>query len=85
MTDKMKCREIFEKISDYIDRDLDPDICGQIEAHIKGCEPCVAFINTLRRAVELYRKEGSPAQDIPRKVSANLREFLKKEIDAGVK
>jgi len=85
MISKMKCREIFEKISDYIDKDLDPELCDQIEEHIKGCIPCVAFINTLRKTVDLYSGEVKIGQEIPRNVSANLMEFLKKELEPNAK
>ncbi|VAX17882.1 hypothetical protein MNBD_NITROSPINAE01-1067 [hydrothermal vent metagenome] len=77
----MECREIFDRLSEYIDRELDPSLCDEIENHIKDCEPCVAFINTLKKTVELFNKE-LPSNDIPKPVSANLHEFLKKELDA---
>lgn len=76
----MKCQEIFEKISDYIDRDLDPGICDEIENHIRDCEPCVAFLNTLKKTVELFRG-GIPDKEIPQPVSSNLMQFLKENID----
>ncbi|MBI4667446.1 MAG: zf-HC2 domain-containing protein [Nitrospinae bacterium] len=80
----MKCHEIFDRISEYIDRELDPSICHEIEAHFKDCEPCVAFLNTLRKTVEVFRKvEDTTAKSIPGAVSSNLMEFLKKELKTG--
>lgn len=77
----MKCKEIFEKLGDYIDHELDDDICAEIESHIKDCEPCVAFINTLKKTVELFHNVAKPEEPrIPKPVSNNLMEFLKKEI-----
>jgi anti-sigma factor RsiW len=77
----MKCKEIFDKLSDYIDKELDDHLCEEIESHVKDCEPCVAFINTLRKTVELFHttaKDGTSS--IPTPVSNNLMDFLKKEL-----
>lgn len=82
----MKCNEIFEKLGDYIDRDLEGDICAEIESHIKDCEPCIAFINTLKKTVELFHTVSKPEEPhIPEPVSNNLMEFLRKEISSGDK
>ncbi len=74
----MDCKEIFERLGDYIDHELDPDMCDEIEKHIEDCEPCVAFINTLRKTVELFRGVGDTILDdpIPDGVSDNLKRFL---------
>ncbi len=78
----MDCKEIFDKISDYIDQDLDPGICDEIEEHIKDCEPCIAFLNTLKKSVELFNRSASAPEDIPLPVSTNLMRFLKDKIEA---
>lgn len=76
MTQKMSCREIFENLSAYIDEELDPDLCGEIEDHVKGCNPCVAFLNTLKKTVVLYKY--SRADDpVPEKVHIDLHRFLR--------
>ncbi|MGK7345513.1 MAG: anti-sigma factor family protein [Candidatus Nitrospinota bacterium M3_3B_026] len=76
----MRCEEIFQKIGDYLDKDLDPHICEEIEDHIKDCEPCVAFINTLKKTVELFQV-AKEDETIPEPVSSNLLRFLKKNIE----
>ncbi|VAX18328.1 hypothetical protein MNBD_NITROSPINAE02-1072 [hydrothermal vent metagenome] len=78
----MDCKEIFDKISDYIDQDLDPGICDEIEEHIKDCEPCIAFLNTLKKSVELFNRSAPAPEDIPSPVSTNLMRFLKDKIEA---
>ena len=35
------CKEIFARLSEYLDAELPPDACADIEAHIAGCAPCV--------------------------------------------
>ncbi|MEE8417886.1 MAG: zf-HC2 domain-containing protein [candidate division Zixibacteria bacterium] len=76
----MNCQEILDKICDYIDKELDPSICDDIEKHIKDCEPCVAFINTVKKTVELFKRTGEEPPEIPKPVSSNLRSYLNENI-----
>lgn len=77
----MKCKDIFEKLGDYLDRELEGDICAEIESHIKDCEPCIAFINTLKKTVELFHSAVKPDEPpIPKPVSNNLMEFLRNNL-----
>jgi RNA polymerase sigma-70 factor (ECF subfamily) len=50
-----KCREVFSLLSDYLNLELPPDACQEIEAHIAGCPPCIEFAESLRKTVELCR------------------------------
>lgn len=81
----MKCKEIFDRLSDYIDRDLDPEICKEIEGHVENCEPCIAFINTLRKTVDLFQALGQQEATAlaPDSVSTNLKQFLHEQIVEG--
>lgn len=72
----MRCRELLKHLSDYIDGDLDPSSCRHIDAHMKGCRPCIAFIKTLRKtkAVLGHQPKASP----PAGLRSELRERLQK-------
>lgn len=60
---RRNCRELFAQLSDYIDGDLDPGICEEIDRHMEGCDPCVAFVESLRRTVKLV--ETHPGEPLP--------------------
>ena len=47
---------MFALLSDYLNLELPPDACQEIEAHIAGCAPCVEFAESLRKTVALCRK-----------------------------
>jgi anti-sigma factor RsiW len=76
MSHKINCREILASLSEYIDAELDPSLCEEIEAHMAGCSPCVAFLNTLKKTVVLYRNCGED-REIPQQVSIDLQRFLR--------
>lgn len=78
MGKKLSCREIFENLSAYIDAELDSDFCDEIEEHLEGCNPCVSFLETLKKTAELYR--GLKAEGrMPNEVRTRLHDFLRRE------
>lgn len=50
------CKEIFALLSEYIDAELPPELCDSVAAHIEGCNPCVEFIESLRKTVDVCRQ-----------------------------
>jgi len=50
------CREVFAQLSAYIDGELTPDVRRELEEHLCNCAPCVEFVNSLRRTVDLCHK-----------------------------
>ena len=36
----MKCRECIEHLYEYVDRELTPELEGEIRAHLAACPPC---------------------------------------------
>jgi anti-sigma factor RsiW len=70
----MTCRELFERLSDYVDGELSQEICEEIRRHMEGCDPCVAFAKTLKKTADLCRR--LPSQPIPPEVAADLRSVL---------
>ena len=70
----MTCRELFDRLSEYVDGELSQQICEEIQRHMEGCEPCVAFAKTLKKTADLCRR--LPSRPIPPEVAAGLRTFL---------
>jgi anti-sigma factor RsiW len=70
----MSCRELFERLSEYVDGELSQEICQEIQRHMQGCDPCVAFAKTLKKTADLCRR--LPSQPIPPEIAADLRAYL---------
>ncbi len=68
------CLEMFEKLSEYIDGELDHATCDEIEKHAKNCVACFSCMETLKRTVALCRKVED--QPIPREFSKKLKEII---------
>lgn len=54
----MDCKVILENLNAYIDGELDPTLCDDIEGHIDACSHCKIVVNTLKKTIHLYKKIG---------------------------
>jgi len=50
------CDEVFSLLSEYLDNELPPSNCAEMEAHLQDCPPCIDFVRSLRQSVQLCRK-----------------------------
>ncbi len=50
------CQEIKQQLSDYLDGELDPAVCAELEQHLRGCDNCRVMVDTLHKTILLYRE-----------------------------
>jgi anti-sigma factor RsiW len=69
------CSPIFAMLSEYLDRELPPATCGELEEHLRDCPECIQFVDSLRRSIELCREYGAsrPSEPVDPKAAADLR------------
>jgi RNA polymerase sigma-70 factor (ECF subfamily) len=51
-----RCRHIFAMLSDYLNAELPVKNCRDLERHLKGCKPCIAYLESLKNTVEVCRR-----------------------------
>jgi anti-sigma factor RsiW len=68
------CLELFEKLSDYIDQELEPETGRHIEAHVAECLACFTCLQTLKQTIALCRQAGD--QPVPAAFSRKLHAML---------
>jgi anti-sigma factor (TIGR02949 family) len=71
------CKKYLSLLSDYVDGDLNKDLCARLEAHMDGCENCTVVVNTLKRTVDLYHstsaaEEASLPEDVKKRLFKHL-------------
>lgn len=70
-------------LSEYVDGELDEELCSALEHHLEDCEDCRIVVDTLRKTVYLYH-ETAAAENIPSDIrqrlykSLNIQDFLEK-------
>jgi len=70
----MNCHEAIDILADYLDRALTSDVLAQLEAHLRVCAPCRAYLATYKRTAELAAKVNRV--EMPPEVRQRLSEFL---------
>jgi len=68
------CMALFEKLSEYIDRELDAPTCRDIEAHIRACKPCQVCFGTLKQTVDLCKRLES--RKVPETFQSKLKDAI---------
>lgn len=76
-----KCSDYLKDLNDYLDGDLDPELCADIEEHVGQCTNCKLMIDTLRQTVRLCRESGE-CEELPPGLSARLSSLLRKRWEA---
>jgi RNA polymerase sigma-70 factor (ECF subfamily) len=61
------CKQIFAMLSQYLDAELPAKNCRQLERHLKGCRPCIAYLETLKTTVEACRRYQAATAPAPLK------------------
>ena len=65
------CEELLGSLSSYIDGDLNPELCLELEKHLAGCEDCRVVLNTTKRTIDLVHAPAEKA-DLPEDVRERL-------------
>ena len=72
--DHKHCLEMFEKLSEFIDGELDHAACEEIQKHADDCVACFSCLETLKRTVAICKNiEDKP---VPKEFSQKLKEII---------
>ena len=74
---EISCLEVIRELSNYIDKDVTPQLREQIVAHLPGCSHCTAIYDGLRNTIKLTA--DGRAFDLPAGFSQRLRAKLGKQ------
>ncbi len=82
-----RCKKVARLLSQYLEQELDPESCKNVIKHMKDCLPCVAFLQSLQKTVELTRvaarnpvKVPSITEDVRRKLKESFERFRAKAV-----
>jgi anti-sigma factor RsiW len=77
----LKCRHVWDHISEYIDGRLDPQVRADVERHLATCEICSAILDSTRNIIILMADDRvfELPLDFSKRLHARLDEVLKHE------
>ncbi len=76
----MNCDEVQDRLSDYLERALEPAEAAAVEAHLRACRVCRAESEALARSIQGVAElaEIEPPANLVRNVMAQVRKESKK-------
>jgi len=68
------CLHLFDKLSEYIDGEMEEAERCEIETHIAHCAACLGCLQSLKRTIALCKHAGP--QTVPAVFSAKLQTMI---------
>ena len=74
-TPQMRCRELVEVVTDYLEGTLAAAEVVRFEAHLRGCDGCEAYLDQMRQTIAAlgHLPPESLSRDTERKLVAAFR------------
>jgi anti-sigma factor RsiW len=70
----LECKHVWEHISEYLDKQLDPELLAAVERHLESCEVCSAILDSTRNILILTADDRT--YELPVGYSERLHERL---------
>ena len=70
----LECKHVWEHISGYLDKQLDPELLSAVEKHLATCEVCSAILDSTRNILVLTADDRT--YELPVGYSERLHERL---------
>ncbi len=71
---KLECKNVWEHISGFLDKQLDADLLAAVEKHLESCEVCSAILDSTRNILVLTADDR--VYELPVGYSARLHERI---------
>jgi hypothetical protein len=71
----IRCNEVIKHVCEHLDEKMNSPQCRQIRKHLQECRDCTAYLNGLKKTIELYRTISNPrlSESAHRKLFAALK------------
>ena len=68
------CGSVVKLLADYLERQLQPDLRAELDAHLQRCPRCVSQLRTYQSTVSLLRSLSE--EDLPPELRLTLKSFI---------
>lgn len=74
----MKCKDVIQQLSGYLDGDLDEKLVAEVHRHMEHCDDCRLVIDTTRKTISLFC--NSEPAELPNDVHDRLHQALERRL-----
>ena len=67
-----ECSRVLAHLNDYIDHDLSPELCQELEEHLANCENCRVVLDTLNQTLYFVNQLKTTQVSLPTEVEYRL-------------
>ncbi len=78
----MTCEKLKKALADFLDGELEAELCAAIERHMQECPDCEIVVSATRRTLMLYRGQ-SLYVELPVEVRERLTVRLRRTLQDG--
>ena len=73
----VRCKEVLDQLSEYVDEEARAELCRAIEAHLARCRGCKIEVDSVKKTILLYHEYDSSV--MPVRVGAALESVMARE------
>ncbi len=73
------CKDSIEKLLEYLEGEVSPEVKTHLDQHFQGCTPCEEFLKQYRQTAPMCRK-ALLRNRMPREVADRLTAFLRQSV-----
>ena len=73
------CKDSIEKLLEYLEGEVSPEVKTHLDQHFQGCTPCEEFLKQYRQTPPMCRK-ALLRNRMPREVADRLTAFLRQSV-----
>ncbi|MBI2187848.1 MAG: sigma-70 family RNA polymerase sigma factor [Acidobacteria bacterium] len=70
-----RCPDVLALFSRYLEGEIAPEVCAEMEVHLEGCAPCRDACTSLRQTLALCR--GTQPPDVPPLLEESVRNAIR--------
>jgi predicted anti-sigma-YlaC factor YlaD len=71
------CTQTLEQLEEYLDEPARAELCRAIEEHLKRCQDCKVYVDTVRKTIVLYQNDRE--MEVPANANSRLQAALAQE------
>lgn len=73
----MNCDDLLQQLNAYIDGEIDPAVCENLQKHLADCNPCRIVVDNIRQTISIYKDDQQI--DVPLQYKKCLHNALREK------